>query len=126
MRSVKFGHFGTAQTVESDKRGTLVVGGNQDDEAVEKRIELLKDDLEKESSINVCEKIQERITRLASAIAVIKVGAGATEIEMMEKKHRVEDALEAVSSAQQEGIIAGGSAALLRGWKKNRSRRRKS
>jgi len=117
MRSVKLEHFGTAQTIESDKRGTIVVGGNQDDEAVEERIELLKEELQKESSLNVCEKIQERITRLSSAIAVIKVG-GATEIEMMEKKHRVEDALEAVNSAQQEGIIAGGSAALLRAARK--------
>jgi len=59
-----------------------------------------------------CEKIQERITRLASGIAIIKVGAP-TEIEMIEKKHRVEDALEAVKSAQAEGIIAGGGTALL-------------
>ena len=117
MRAIKLEHFGTAQTVEADKRTTLVVGGNQDDEAVEKRIELLKKEIDQESNLSVCEKIQERISRLASAIAVIKVG-GATEIEMMEKKHRVEDALEAVNSAQQEGIIPGGSAALLRVAKK--------
>lgn len=60
-----------------------------------------------------CERIQERITRLASGIAVISVG-GATEIEMTEKKHRVEDALEAVKSAQEEGIVAGGGMALLK------------
>lgn len=117
LKAITMEHFGTAQTVESDKRTTIVVGGNQDDEAMEKRIELLKHELEKESSMSVCEKIQERIARLASAIAVVKVG-GATEIEMMEKKHRVEDALEAVHSAQQEGIIPGGSAALLRASKK--------
>ena len=70
-----------------------------------------------EESLNVCQKIQERITRLASAVAIIKVG-GLTEVEMIEKKHRVEDALEAVSSAQQEGIIPGGSAAILRVTKK--------
>ncbi len=113
LRSVKLSHFGTAQTVESDKRNTIVVGGEQDDEAVEKRIELLKNEIENEKSLTVCEKIQERITRLASAIAVINVG-GTTEVEMLEKKHRVEDALEAVHSAQQEGIIPGGSSALLR------------
>jgi chaperonin GroEL len=113
LKDVKLHHFGTAQSVESDKRATIIVGGNQDDEEVEKRIELLKTDIEKESSLSVCEKIQERITRLASAIAVIKVG-GITEVEMMEKKHRVEDALEAVHSAQQEGIMAGGSSVLLR------------
>ena len=113
LKDMKLQHFGTAQTIESDKRVTLVVGGNQDDEEVEKRINFLKEEIEKETSLNLCEKIQERITRLASAIGVIKVG-GVTEIEMIEKKHRVEDALEAVHSAQQEGIIAGGSAALLR------------
>jgi len=113
FRSVKLEHFGTAQTVESGKAFTTIVGGNQDDEAVEKRIEDLKSQIESEESLNICEKIQERITRLASAIAIIKVG-GLTEVEMIEKKHRVEDALEAVSSAQQEGIIPGGSSALLR------------
>ena len=113
LKSVKLEHFGLAQTIESDKRSTIVVGGAQDDEMVEKRIGDLKNELIEESSLNVCENIQERITRLASAIAVIKVG-GVTEIEMMEKKHRVEDALEAVHSAQYEGIIPGGSAALLR------------
>ena len=117
LKDIKLPHFGTAQSIESDKRATIIVGGNQDDEEVEKRIELLKEEIEKESSLNICEKIQERITRLASAIAVIKVG-GITEIEMMEKKHRVEDALEAVHSAQQEGIMAGGSAPLLRVAKK--------
>ena len=113
LKDIKLSHFGSAQSIESDKRSTLIVGGNQDDEKVSQQINSLKEDIEKEASLKVCEKIQERIARLASAIGVIKVG-GVTEIEMMEKKHRVEDALEAVHSAQQEGIIAGGSAALLR------------
>ena len=117
MRSIKLEHFGTAQTVESHKTFTTIVGGNQDEETAEKRIELLKQQIEQEESMNVCEKIQERITRLASAIAIIKVG-GLTEVEMIEKKHRVEDALEAVNSAQQEGIIPGGSSVLLRVTKK--------
>ena len=117
LKSIKLEHLGTAQTVEADKRTTIVVGGNQDDELVEKRIASLKQQLIEEDSMNVCERIQERITRLAAAIAVIKVG-GVTEIEMLEKKHRVEDALEAVNSAQQEGIIPGGSSILLRVGKK--------
>jgi chaperonin GroEL len=117
FHAIKLEHFGTAQTVEAGKSFTTIVGGNQDDEAVEERIESLKAQIEAEESLNICEKIQERITRLASAIAIIKVG-GLTEVEMIEKKHRVEDALEAVSSAQQEGIIPGGSAALLRVAKK--------
>ncbi len=63
--------------------------------------------------MRTCEQLQARITRLSSGIAVIRVGA-ATEIEMIEKKHRIEDALEAVQSAQAEGIVAGGGVALLR------------
>jgi chaperonin GroEL len=63
-----------------------------------------------------CEKIQERITRLASGVAIIRVGA-ATEIEMIEKKHRIEDALGAVQAAQQEGVVPGGGVALIRASK---------
>ena len=84
LKSIKLEHFGTCRTIEADKQTTIVVGGNQDDEKVEERIELLKANIQEESSLNVCEKIQERITRLASAIAIIKVG-GVTEIEMMER-----------------------------------------
>jgi len=113
FRSVKLEHFGTAQTIEAGKRFTTIVGGNQDDDQVEKRIAAIKDEIEQEKSLHVCELLQERISRLASTIAIIKVG-GSTEIEMIEKKHRVEDALEAVHSAQQEGIIAGGSSVLIR------------
>ncbi len=79
---------------------------------VNKSIELLKEDLQREANLIECEKIQDRIARLASGIAIIKVG-GATEIEMVEKKHRIEDALEAVKSAQLEGIVPGGGTALM-------------
>ena len=113
FRSIKLEHFGTAQTVESHKSFTTIVGASQDETAVEKRLVALRQQIEQEESLNVCEKIQERITRLGSAIAIIKVG-GLTEVEMIEKKHRIEDALEAVNSAQQEGIIPGGSSTLLR------------
>lgn len=117
LTGVKMEHFGYAQTVESNKFSTTIVGGDQDDEKVEERIEALKLEIEQEPSISLCEKIQERITRLASAVAIIKVG-GLTEVEMIERKHRVEDALEAVNSARQEGILTGGSSALLRAAKK--------
>ena len=113
LRSITLEHFGTADTIESNKFFTTIVGGNQDDEGVDQRIQALKNEIEQESNLNRCKNIQERITRLSSAIGVIKVG-GLTEVEMIEKKHRVEDALEAVNSAQQEGIIAGGSSSLLR------------
>ena len=117
LASVKLEHLGTADTVESNKTFTTIVGGNQDDQKVEERVNLLKAEIERETSMQKCEAIQERITRLASAVAIIKVG-GATEVDMVERKHRVEDALEAVSSAQQEGIIPGGSVCLLRAAKK--------
>jgi len=113
LQATKLEHFGTAQTVESNISFTTIVGGNQDDVKVEERISLLKEQLDTEQDLRLCEKIQERITRLSSAIAIIKVG-GLTEVEMVEKKHRVEDALEAVNSAQEEGILAGGSSVVLR------------
>jgi len=90
-----------------------VIGGKGDGEAIEKRIQTLKTELKNTEELNECDKVQERITKLAAGVAVINVGA-ATEVEMTEKKHRVEDALEAVKSAQEEGILPGGGVALLR------------
>ena len=84
--------------------------GNQQE--IDKRIDLLKADLSNTDNMRECEKIQERITRLSSGIAIINVG-GSTEVEMIEKKHRIEDALSAVDSAQVEGVVAGGGTALV-------------
>ena len=116
LRDIKLTDFGRAKTIESSKVFTTIVGGNGDLEEVEKSIDLLKAEIEQTDSLQECERIQERITRLASGIAIIRVGA-ATEIEMIEKKHRIEDALEAVNSAQLEGIVPGGGIALLRASK---------
>jgi chaperonin GroEL len=112
LAQAKLEHFGRAKMVESSKLNTTIVGGKGDLDKMDKRIEELKTLIEETDDISECEKIQERITRLASGIAIIKVGAP-TEVEMIEKKHRVEDALEAVRSAQVEGIVAGGGTALL-------------
>jgi chaperonin GroEL len=87
--------------------------GETDYDALDERVEMLKAQIEETESLYEAERMQERITRLSSAIAVIRVG-GATEIEVTEKKHRVEDALEAVRSAQEDGIVLGGGVALLR------------
>jgi chaperonin GroEL len=87
------------------------IGANH--EEIDIRIDAIKNEIQQTDSLSECERLQERITRLASGVAVIKVGA-ATEIEMMEKKHRIDDALEAVRSAQEEGIIPGGGVALIR------------
>jgi chaperonin GroEL len=95
------------------KNFTTIVGGEADIEDIERTIDNLKTELSQTSDLKQCERIQERIARLASGIAIIKVGA-ATEVEMIEKKHRIEDALEAVKSAQEEGMVPGGGTALLR------------
>jgi len=113
---VKLEHLGTAKTIEVVKNLTTVVGGTGDADEIENRIELLKNQLEQTDSMYECERIQERITRLASGVAIIRVG-GSTEVEMIEKKHRIEDALEAVRSAQLEGVVPGGGIALLRASK---------
>tara|TARA_R110002153_G_scaffold1580_16_gene8147 strand:+ start:7411 stop:8982 length:1572 start_codon:yes stop_codon:yes gene_type:complete len=113
MKDVKLEHLGTAKKVDITKRVTTIVDGQGDLDVIEERIETLKTEVTQTEDLHECERIQERITRLASGVAIIHVG-GSTEVEMIEKKHRVEDALEAVRSAQQEGIVAGGGVALIR------------
>jgi len=113
LRDVKLESLGSATKIESYKNRTTIAGGTGDWEQIEERIETYKEELNQTDSMHECERIQERITKLASGIAVIRVGA-ATEIEMVEKKHRIEDALEAVRSAQLEGIVPGGGTALIR------------
>jgi len=112
LKDVKLTHFGEVKKLEVTKNFTTMVGGAGDLEEVERQIEKLKAILQDTESLHECEKIQERITRLASGVSVIRVGA-ATEIEMVEKRHRVEDALEAVRSAQLEGILPGGGSFLV-------------
>ena len=113
LKDIKMIHLGSAKFIESNKYNTTVVGGKCDVEMVEQRIETLKNLIRDTESLEDCKAIQERIVRLASGVAVIRVG-GLTEVEMTEKKHRIEDALEAVRSAQEEGIVVGGGCALLR------------
>jgi chaperonin GroEL len=113
LTEAKLEHLGRAQKIDVIKNNTTIIDGDGDWEEVGKRIEALKEEIAQTEDIHECERIQERITRLASGVAIIKVGA-ASEIEMIEKKHRVEDALEAVRSAQQEGTVSGGGTALIR------------
>jgi len=113
LREVKLDNLGQAKKIEITKGVTTIVGGKGDYKEVDKRIETLKVELEQTESLHECERIQERITRLASGIAIIRVGA-ATEVEMVEKRHRIEDALEAVKAAKDEGIVPGGGVALIR------------
>ena len=110
---VKLENLGLAKRYVGDKYNSTFIGGKGKQQEVDNRIDSLRSELQITDSIYECERLQERITRLSSGIAVIRVGA-ATEIEMIEKKHRIEDALEAVQSAQSEGVVPGGGVALLR------------
>jgi chaperonin GroEL len=112
-QEAKLQDLGAGKKIEISRYATTIMGGKGDFDEVEKRIESLKSQLAESEDLHICERIQDRITKLASGVAVIKVG-GTTEVEMIERRHRIEDALEAVKSAQQEGIVAGGGVALLR------------
>ena len=112
LRDVRLEHLGQCRSVDITKNITTVIGGKGDFKEIDKQIELLKQEINATEDMRECTKAQERIIKLASGVAVIRVGAP-TEVEMVEKKHRIEDALEAVKSAQEEGIVAGGGVALL-------------
>ena len=117
LNEVELSDLGTSKFVEASKYSTTIVGGNCDFAEIDGRIEALKTQIEQTESMDECEALQDRIVRLSSGVAVISVG-GTTEVEMIEKKHRVEDALEAVKAAQLEGIVSGGGTALLRASRK--------
>ena len=106
-------YLGTAKRVISDKDNTTIVDGSGSSDAIKARINELKVQIDKTSSDYDREKLQERLAKLSGGVAVINVGA-ATELEMKEKKARVEDALHATRAAVEEGIIPGGGVALLR------------
>ncbi len=106
-------YLGTCKRVVSDKDNTTIVGGNGSSESIKARINEIKVQIEKTTSDYDKEKLQERLAKLSGGVAVINVGA-ATEVEMKEKKARVEDALHATRAAVEEGIIPGGGVALLR------------
>ena len=113
LNEITLADLGSAKSIESSKYHTTIVGGDCDFESVENKIESLKSQIEETDSIQECESIQGRIVRLSSGVAVIRVG-GSTEVEMTERKHRIEDALEAVKSALDEGVVPGGGTSLLR------------
>ena len=113
LKEVKLNDFGQAKSINVTKGWTTVIGGKGDWEEIDTRIAAVKNEIQQTENLQECERLQERITRLASGVAVIRVGA-ATEVEMIEKKHRIDDALEAVRSAQEEGIVPGGGVALVR------------
>ena len=112
LDSVTVEDLGRARRVTSDKDKTTIIGGKGSDEAIKGRIKQIKAQIEETTSDFDREKLQERQAKLVGGVAVIKVGA-ATETELKERKHRVEDALSATRAAVEEGILPGGGVALL-------------
>ncbi|TVT56190.1 MAG: chaperonin GroEL [Azoarcus sp. PHD] len=105
--------LGQAKRIEVGKENTIVIDGAGDGERIEARVKQIRVQIEEATSDYDREKLQERVAKLAGGVALIKVGA-ATEVEMKEKKARVEDALHATRAAVEEGIVPGGGVALLR------------
>src|SRR5881628_3109311 len=112
LENTKLSQLGKARRVVIDKDTTTIIDGAGDSDAIKARIKQLKAEIETTDSDFDREKLQERLAKLAGGVAVVKVGA-ATETEMKEKKHRVEDALQATRAALEEGIVPGGGVALL-------------
>ena len=112
LDSVTLEDLGRARRIVADKDNTTIVEGKGQADAIEARIKQIRSEIENSTSDYDKEKLQERLAKLAGGVAVIKVGAG-TEVELKEKKHRVEDALSATRAAVEEGILAGGGTSLL-------------
>src|SRR5260221_547868 len=105
--------LGRAKRIEVAKEETTIIDGAGDPKAIEARVKNIRTQIDEATSDYDKEKLQERVAKLAGGVAVIKVGA-ATEVEMKEKKARVEDALHATRAAVEEGIVAGGGVAYIR------------
>ncbi len=113
LENVQLKDLGRAKRVEIGKENTTIIDGAGKEENIKARVESIRKQVEEATSDYDKEKLQERVAKLAGGVAVIKVGA-ATEVEMKEKKARVEDALHATRAAVEEGIVPGGGVALLR------------
>jgi chaperonin GroEL len=113
LENVELKALGRAKKIEVGKENTTIIDGAGKEDAIKSRVETIRKQIEEATSDYDKEKLQERVAKLAGGVAVIKVGA-ATEVEMKEKKARVEDALHATRAAVEEGIVPGGGVALLR------------
>jgi chaperonin GroEL len=112
LETVVVSDLGRAEKVESDKDNTTIVGGKGNSDEIKGRIEQIRVEIDKTTSDYDREKLQERLAKLSGGVAIIRVGA-ATETELKEKKHRVEDALSATRAAVEAGIVPGGGVALV-------------
>ncbi|AFT90039.1 chaperonin GroEL [Paraburkholderia phenoliruptrix] len=113
LENVKLEDLGRAKRVEIEKEATTIIDGAGDRKTIDGRVQALRRQIDETTSDYDREKLQERIAKLSGGVAVVKVGA-ATEVEMKERKARVEDALHATRAAVEEGIVPGGGVALLR------------
>ena len=113
LEETKLEHLGQAKRIEVGKENTTIIDGIGDKALIDARVSEIRKQIETATSDYDKEKLQERVAKLAGGVAVIKVGA-ATEVEMKEKKDRVDDALHATRAAVEEGVVAGGGVALLR------------
>jgi chaperonin GroEL len=116
LESITLNDLGKAERITIEKDNTTIVGGGGKKADINGRIETIRRQIEETTSEYDKEKLQERLAKLVGGVAVVKVGA-ATEVEMKEKKARVEDALHATRAAVEEGIVPGGGTALLRAQK---------
>ena len=112
LETATLADLGRAEKVSADKDNTTVIGGKGDASAIKGRIDQIRIEIDKSTSDYDKEKLQERLAKLSGGVAIIRVGA-ATETELKEKKHRVEDALSAARAAVEEGIVAGGEISLI-------------
>jgi chaperonin GroEL len=112
LETVTIGDLGRAEKINTDKDNTTIIGGKGDSSMIKGRIEQIRVEIEDTTSDYDREKLQERLAKLSGGVAIIRVGA-ATETELKEKKHRVEDALSATRAAVEEGIVPGGGVALI-------------
>jgi len=113
LENVTLKDLGRAKKIEIEKENTTIIDGNGAKKEIEGRIKAIRQQIEETTSDYDREKLQERVAKLSGGVALVKVGA-ATEVEMKEKKARVEDALHATRAAVEEGIVAGGGVALIR------------
>jgi chaperonin GroEL len=113
LESATLEHLGTAKRITMNKENTVIVDGAGKADEIKSRVQQIRIQIEETTSDYDREKLQERVAKLAGGVAVIKVGA-ATEVEMKEKKARVEDALHATRAAVEEGVVPGGGTALIR------------
>jgi chaperonin GroEL len=112
LETVTISDLGHAGKVVSTRENTTIIDGASDQAAIQARIAEIKVEIENSTSEYDIEKLQERLAKLSGGVAIIRVGA-ATEVELKEKKHRVEDALGATRAAVEEGVVPGGGVALL-------------